>query len=192
MRMSASEKRLAFALETTGIGAWELSLVDNTAYRSPIHDLIFGYTSPLQKWTYDMFIAHVVPEDRDLVDGKFRDAIKAKSNWDFECRIRRADGEKRWILAKGQHLRDSVGVMSKMSGIVQDITERKQTEERLREATAKVIESENFQQLIKEANLDLIFVKDMHFNIVDANSAFLNAYPEDRRWCLNAVERSAS
>ena len=39
-----SEERLRFALESCQIGAWDIDLVDHTAYRSLEHDRIFGYT----------------------------------------------------------------------------------------------------------------------------------------------------
>src|SRR5665647_3431129 len=91
-----SDERLRFALETINIGAWDLDLVDHTAYRSLEHDRIFGYEQLLPEWTYEMFLDHVLPEDREMVDAKFRKATTALSDWSFECRIRRVDGEVRW------------------------------------------------------------------------------------------------
>jgi PAS domain S-box-containing protein len=123
-----SETRLNFALQTSRIGAWELSLQDHIANHTIIHDQIFGYDALLPLWTYEMFLEHVLPEDRVGVDRSFREATTAGSNWSFECRIRRADGEMRWIWAAGGHERDSGGKAVRVSGIVQDITERKQIE----------------------------------------------------------------
>jgi len=128
-----SEGRLTFALQKSLIGAWELSLQDNTAHRTLIHDRIFGYDTLLPVWTYEMFLEHVLPEDRAQVDRSFREATAAQGDWNFECRIRRADGETRWIWAVGGHEQNSEGKASRMSGIVQDITGRKQAEAALRE-----------------------------------------------------------
>jgi two-component system cell cycle sensor histidine kinase/response regulator CckA len=122
-----SEERLIFALEAGHLGLWEFDLQDHTVYRSPEHDRIFGYESMLPEWTYDMFLDHVVPEDRALVDEKFRAAVAAHGNWDFECRIRRADGEIRWVWATGSH-RPSDSGPQRMAGLMEDITERKQVE----------------------------------------------------------------
>ena len=123
-----SEERLNFAMETSHIGAWELDLKNHTAHRTLIHDQIFGYETPLPSWTYEMFLEHVLPEDRTEVDRRFREAMKTQSDWNFECRIRRADGEVRWIFAAGGHEQISKGQAVRMSGIVQDITDRKKTE----------------------------------------------------------------
>jgi PAS domain S-box-containing protein len=127
------EERLRYALETSHTGAWDLNLVDHTAFRSLEHDRIFGYTEQLPQWTYEMFLEHVLPEDRTEVDTKFRHAAAAQSDWSFECRIRRTDGEIRWIWAAGRHCADTAGGLRRMTGIVQDITEHKRAEEELRQ-----------------------------------------------------------
>ena len=124
-----SEERLRFALETSHTGAWDMNLVDHTAIRSLEHDRIFGYAELLPEWTYEMFLEHVLPEDRMMVDGKFRRAMECRGEWNFECRIRRADGQTRWIWAAGRHRQDAAtAAPNRMAGIVQDITERKLAE----------------------------------------------------------------
>ncbi len=128
-----SELRMSFALETCHIGAWDLDLVQHTAYRSLDHDRIFGYHELLPEWTYEMFLDHVLAEDRAAVDAAFQQAIQSGGSWNFECRIRHADGALRWIWASGRHARDATGTTLRMAGIVQDITERKQAEAENRE-----------------------------------------------------------
>jgi diguanylate cyclase (GGDEF)-like protein len=51
-----------------------------------------------------------------------------------EYRIRRADGEWRWIGEQCTTLRNDGGMLSKSIGVVQDITQQKNTERNLREA----------------------------------------------------------
>jgi PAS domain S-box-containing protein len=123
-----SEERMRFALETSNTGAWDLDLTDHTAYRSQDHDRIFGYDTLLPAWTYEIFLDHVLPEDRPGVDAAFHHATDTGGDWNFECRIRRVDGEIRWIQAAGRHRPGAAGRMSRMAGIVQDITGRKQAE----------------------------------------------------------------
>ncbi len=153
--LRASEERLAFALEVSQIGAWELDLVDHTARRSLQHDRIFGYEALLPEWTYEMFLDHVLPEDRARVDHLFSQAIAARSDWNFECRIRRCDGKIRWIWAVGRHRRDHNNPLKIVGGIVQDITERKQADERFRllvEASPSAIMLVNSDHRITLAN----------------------------------------
>ncbi|MEI8175304.1 MAG: PocR ligand-binding domain-containing protein [Candidatus Omnitrophota bacterium] len=130
-QMRESEDRLRFALEASDTGAWELDLVDNTVVRSLEYDRIFGYREPLPVWTYEIFLEHVVPEDRAIAESALRYAITNKMVLSFECRIRRTDGQTRWIWVIGRSPGDAAGDVRRMVGIVQDITERKKVQEEL-------------------------------------------------------------
>ena len=132
------EESLRFALETNKSGAWDLNLLDGTARRTLIHDQIFGYESLLPKWTYEMFLEHVLPEDRPEVERSFGEAIATVSDWNFECRILRADGEVRWISANGGHKKNQECKPILMSGLVQDITIRKQAEDMIIEGKQRL------------------------------------------------------
>ena len=138
-----SEARLDFALQTIQAGAWELDLRNHTTHRTLLHDQIFGYATLLPEWTYEMFLDHVVPEDRPEVERKFRAATTAQTDWSFECRIRRADGEVRWILAEGSHQQDPAGQPVRLAGIVQDITDHKEAEAAVRQS------EQRFQNLLQ-------------------------------------------
>nr|NJM00978.1 PAS domain S-box protein [Desulfobacula sp.] len=121
------EERLQFALESCHIGAWDMNLADHTAFRSPEHARIFGYEQLQPIWTREIFMEHVLPEDRGAVSQKIQHAIQTQSHFNFECRIRRVDGQIRWIWVAGRYRADSGGE-KRLAGIVQDITERKARE----------------------------------------------------------------
>jgi PAS domain S-box-containing protein len=142
-----NEARFRFALEAANTGMWDLDLVNHTAYRSLQHDRIFGYQELLPEWSYEMFQQHVLPEDRDEVDRKFRTAIKEQSVWDFECRIVRSDGIKRWIRVCGHREFDTGGISNRMIGIVKDITERKLAEEERNSMELKMLQTQKLESL---------------------------------------------
>ena len=126
-----SRASLEFCLQNSGIGAWEMDLDSHLTHRTLLHDRIYGYEALLPEWTYERFLEHVLPEDRERVDEIFRNAVATQSGWSFELRIRRADGEVRWLYCAGGHFQN-VGVDPEyVSGIVQDITERKRITEEL-------------------------------------------------------------
>jgi two-component system, sensor histidine kinase and response regulator len=137
-----NEERLNFALETLHSGAWELDLNTLAAKRTVLHDKIFGYPELLPEWTYPIFLAHVLPDDRAEVDKKYRTAQDNQTDWSFVCRIRRADGVIRWISAKGRFSIDVLGQAKFCRGIVQDITEAKQAEFALAEKERLLSESQ--------------------------------------------------
>jgi PAS domain S-box-containing protein len=126
----AIETRLDFALKTSQIGAWELMIEDRRISKTLICDQIFGYPESQPDWSYETFLAHIVPEDREKINLGF--ATTAKATWNFECRIRRVDGEVRWIWAAGGHQLNAQGEPISLSGIVQDITARKEAEAEIR------------------------------------------------------------
>ena len=181
-----SEERLNFALETGGTGAWDLDLVDHTAHRSLLHDQIFGYNDAIPAWTYEMFLEHVLPEDREDVDRRFQQAVESGGDWSLECRIRRADGEVRWIWTAGRHRRDASGNARRMTGIVQDITDRKRAEARLTADLAaltrmhalsgRLLEASGLQPLLQE-------VMDAAVAIVGAERGTLQLIENDSLEC---------
>ncbi len=150
--LAESGQRTLFALESADMGTWELDLVKHKAWRSLRHDQIFGYAELLPEWTYERFIDHILVEDRLIVDTKFKQALENFTNWDFECRIHRKDGEVRWIWAKGQPEYNDLHEPVKMFGIVLDITERKRDEEILWESEAR------FRKILEMAPLPVCYV----------------------------------
>ncbi len=144
-----SEERLRFAMETSHIGAWDLDTLDHTAFRSLEHDRIFGYPELLPSWTFEMFMEHVHPEDRERVGSQFQQAIETKGDWNFQCRIRRLDGEVRWIWAAGRHSPAADKSLTRLAGIVQDITEQKLAQVELEQHRS------HLQELVQERTKEL-------------------------------------
>jgi PAS domain S-box-containing protein len=141
-----SEQRLDLALDSAQMGAWELNLINDTAIRSLKHDQIFGYPSLQPEWSSEIFLAHVVSEDRDLVKKRFEEAF-ATGHFNVECRIMWPNQSLHWIAAQGRVYRNHKGDPARMMGVVADISERKLVEEEIRrhgqllEAANKELES---------------------------------------------------
>ena len=124
-----NEERLQQALDAGEFGLWGLNVITGKAWRTLRHDQIFGYNEFLPEWTYQMFLSHVLPEDRAMVDEKFGGALKRGTEWNFECRIKRANGEEHWIWAQGIPKFNEKHTVVQLVGVVKDITERKKAEE---------------------------------------------------------------
>ena len=128
-KLKESRAGLNAALDIRQIGFWELDLRSNKVHRTLTHDRIFGYKTLQPHWTYENFLDHIIPEERVMVDNLFCEAVTNLADWNIECRIRRHDGEVRWIWAVGGYQFDKEGRAHHMSGILQDITRRKLAEE---------------------------------------------------------------
>jgi diguanylate cyclase (GGDEF)-like protein/PAS domain S-box-containing protein len=82
--------------------------------------------------TFQSFLDLVHPEDRDRVRHTLVEAAEKGRGFELEYRIVLADGQIRWRMAAGDILADRAGQASHMTGVGQDITERREAEERLR------------------------------------------------------------
>ncbi|NEU12897.1 response regulator [Methylobacterium sp. BTF04] len=125
---------LAVALDAAAMGDWDLDLTTGTSRRTLRHDRIFGYETLQDPWGPTEFLAHVVPDDRPMVEAAFAQAI-AKGHLEIECRIIRAgDRAERWIGVRSKTYADATGRPVGLVGIVMDTTERRAAEDRMIQA----------------------------------------------------------
>ncbi len=136
--LALSVERLRLALQAGHLGDWDLDLVSDTAVRSARHDEIFGYHTPRPDWSYEVFAQHVIAEDRERVAHAFDTALEQLIAWSVECRIRRVDGEMRWIEVRGQPAQNAAGQVVRVLGVVADVTERKAFETAMAESEARL------------------------------------------------------
>jgi PAS domain S-box-containing protein len=80
--------------------------------------------------------SHLHPEDRDRAHDRFLECLTAGCKYLDEFRVRRFDGEYRWVIADGVPRFSSKGEFEGHAGSWLDITERKEAEERLRSVNA--------------------------------------------------------
>lgn len=140
-----SEQRLAQALEVSMMGTWDLDLDKLTIWRSLRHDQIFGYSSQQPEWTTDTLLDHVVADDRDNVRRQVREAIEKREELQLICRIRRLDGEIRWVSIRGRVVFNNEGKPVHMLGLIQDITQKIEAEKTL----------EKYAENLKRSNAEL-------------------------------------
>jgi two-component system, sensor histidine kinase and response regulator len=74
------------------------------------------------------------PEDRDGYVGRFHEAVQGRTSFRGEARVRRADGEWRWIASYAEPRRGASGEFLGHVGISPDFTERKEAEDALHDA----------------------------------------------------------
>ena len=131
--LEAARDSLEFALEAAGMGSWELDIATGDIRRSPRHDEIFGYAEPQPHWSLERLLGHVDPAQREAIAAAFA-AASTIGSLDIECEIRGADGSRRWITKKGRMRYDATGAPVSLTGVVTDITTRKDADEQLAQA----------------------------------------------------------
>lgn len=125
-----SREDLKRAQTVAHIGNWRLDTRKNQLYWSDETYRIFGIP-PGAPLTYESFLATVHPEDREYVDRKWTAAL-AGEPYDIEHRIVVGD-EVKWVCEQAELELNPRGELLGGFGTVQDITRRKQAEEKLRE-----------------------------------------------------------
>lgn len=129
--------KLDFALETFNLGAWSVDLQNMSVEHSQEHDNIFGYATPPKEWNFEKFLNHVIPEDRPKIEAISHEIISGKTKLDVQYRIRRADGQLRWLHQNSGAAFDENGKAIRILGIIKDITDQKEDELRLRDFDQK-------------------------------------------------------
>jgi PAS domain S-box-containing protein len=129
------------------IGSYKTNFIRGLWESSEVLDEIFGidknYPRTIQGW---LDITH--PDDRTMMDCYLKDEVIAKRKpFNKEYRIiRKSNGETRWIIGLGESTFNDKGNIYTLIGTIQDITERKMSEEALRKSEARlsnVIEGTN-------------------------------------------------
>ncbi len=99
---------------------------------------ILGIDSASGSLSRQDFVERIVhPEDRGYVVQRYDQVIQGKL-YDVEYRVIRSDASVRFVQSMGEPIRNAEGTVVRLVGALLDITERKQTEEALREAQAEL------------------------------------------------------
>ncbi|MGE0680160.1 MAG: PAS domain-containing protein [Candidatus Binatia bacterium] len=122
------------AQEVAHLGSWisEPEQTGALVWSSSTHE-IFGLPERQFDGKTETFFAMVHPEDREAVRQASASAMSTGEPYSIDHRIIRPDGSMRWVHERAAVLRDQHGDPVRMIGIVQDITERKRTEQLLRD-----------------------------------------------------------
>ena len=94
-------------------------------YVSPAFEKIWGVPVGTQFDDPQQWLDFIVPEDRERVQSEFLTLTRDAPSIDVEYRIRRPDGELRWIRSRGFQVRDSANNLIRLTGIVTDIHDLK-------------------------------------------------------------------
>lgn len=124
-----SEEQLRTAAEAAQFGAHEYDVVHDSALRSPQFLKILGADEGDTTATFEAGLDFVHPDDRDSTRQRKQQILTgAGGQYQLEYRIRRRDGQVRWVMDRGQVIRDGDGKPLRVIGVVLDITETKEAE----------------------------------------------------------------
>ena len=132
--LRAAEERMRFALESAGVGIWDLDYTTGVLRWSNILEQQYGIPTGTFGGTLDALLERVHPDDRAAV--RENAAAAARSGTDITSLHRAVwpDGTIRWLSGAGRIRRGAGGEALRGVGISLDITERRELEAQFQQA----------------------------------------------------------
>ncbi len=166
-----TEERLQLALAATdAVGTWDWDIGEDRfiadAHFAQLHGVDPARAGQLPISEY---LQGVHPEDRAMVARSIKHCITHGTEYAEEYRLLQADGQLRWVFARGRCYKDHHGRPMRFLGAALDLTERKHTEQALRQSQTEL-------QLIMNAMPILISYVDQEERFRLNNAAYLDWY----------------
>ncbi len=126
------------AQEIASVGAWEHDVASGElGWTDQVHR-IYGHRDPSGSAPpLENAIEAYHPGDRPAIQDALAGAIEEGIPYDIEVRLITEDGEQKWVRTRGEPQREDgnpEGEVARIRGTIQDITERKKRERRLRQS----------------------------------------------------------
>jgi two-component system cell cycle sensor histidine kinase/response regulator CckA len=119
------------------VGGWTIELPERSVTwsdeRRAIHEASAGFTP-----TFEDVISYYLPEHRDQVRRAFEACITDGTPFEFELPMNTAAGRRVWVRSIGEAMRDAAGRIVRVQGALQDISERKRSEDALRASESEL------------------------------------------------------
>ena len=159
-----SEQRLDSILSSLNEVVWSLSpATRQLLYLNPAAELLYGRRPAEFFADKDLWLEVIHPEDRERLSRSLIPILRDGAA-QFDYRIVRPDGEVRWVHDQAKLIRDEMGIIVRVDGLVTDLTKQKLAQQQL-------IESQRRLQALFDHSQDAIVLVDDAARIVNANPA---------------------
>ncbi|WP_299452219.1 PAS domain-containing protein [uncultured Microscilla sp.] len=166
-KLQANEERFRLAQNFANIGIWEWTPTNNEMLWSPQTNYLLGLYHQVGKPSYEVFMKAVHPDDQATVQAKMQHSVNTAKKYELEHRVIWEDGTIYWVKSQGNVQRDQYGNVMKMLGVIQNITQRKVDENKLKSSHKTLAD---FKMALDEATI--VAIIDLQGNITYANDNF--------------------
>jgi PAS domain S-box-containing protein len=166
MEAKLEEQRvhLIEAQRLANLGSWSWDVASGRVTWSQQIYQIYGAEPADFAGTYQDYIARVHPDDRERVRATITEALAAGRPFRMDERIIRPDGQIRHLQTSGEVIKNDRGEPLQMVGVCQDVTERRSTQQALRES------EQQYRLLVESVHDYAIYMLDPKGHIVSWNS----------------------
>ncbi|MDX2243934.1 MAG: PAS domain-containing protein [Leptolyngbyaceae cyanobacterium bins.302] len=132
--LQEQQLQLEMALDAAQMATWDWNLVNNEVKCSNNIASVLGlperrFYSPFELWEKT-----VHPEDYERVQSAIRRSLAGHESYSVEFRTTWQDGSEHWVSSRGRLLLNEQAQPIRMIGVTLDVTQQKQSEERLRQS----------------------------------------------------------
>ncbi|MXV61263.1 PAS domain S-box protein [Natronorubrum sp. JWXQ-INN-674] len=161
-----AKAQLEAATEAGAVGTWEWRIPEDTFVTGASFARTFGVDPEAAREgvPLERILASVHADDRERVERKIEEAVETCGEYEEEYRVWNADGELRWVVARGYVESDEDGNAVTFPGAITDITERKRAEIELQK------HKNQFETLFQVLPVGVV-VADKSGRVVEANDA---------------------
>jgi PAS domain S-box-containing protein len=132
-QLEKTQMQLNSALSSGLVGTWRLDIEHKILYPDENLSRMFGIAYPLNGCKQEDFASRIHRDDRTLIDQKRKEAITLGGHYETEYRVI-VDGITHWFFARGQTAMNPQGKPSVFTGVIVDVTDRKNAELALTES----------------------------------------------------------
>jgi PAS domain S-box-containing protein len=168
-----SEQRFRLATQAGKMYAYEWDVGSDMVVRSEEYVNVLGFGDQPKQLTRQQLLARVHPDDRVLFVGSVDQLTPQCPITQITYRVLRPEGSVVWLEKSARAFFDEQGRMLRVIGMVADITDRKRTEEALRESEDKL-------RLLLDSTAEAIYGIDLEGRCTFCNPACLRALGYER------------
>ncbi|QEH32933.1 Oxygen sensor histidine kinase NreB [Aquisphaera giovannonii] len=133
-----SQELLTLAVQSADLGVFDWDLSGSSIRWSPRMEELYGFPAGGFDGTYESYRERLFPADREDADEILANPGRTGERYTLEHRLVLPDGSTRWIATYGQFRLDRSKQLSRVSGVAMDITERRRSEEVLRNYASRL------------------------------------------------------
>ncbi|PZO38324.1 MAG: hypothetical protein DCF19_16735 [Pseudanabaena frigida] len=170
-KLLALSNRLSLALQAGAIGTWEWDLINEIKKWDERMYEIYDLQHLDRPSTHQDWLARLHPDDLEATNLALQAALKGEKEYSTEFRIVLSDNTIRWIYGTALIQRNEEGKIVRITGINQDITERKQAQQILTETNQRLAFSN--QELARATRLKDEFLANMSHELRTPLNAIL-------------------
>lgn len=135
-RTREANRLLRMAEEMSGTGHWWVDLATNQTGWSAEVARIYGIPAGAPVPPVEEGIKQYHPDDRGRVQAAVTEAIEQCAPYEFEARVRGRDGVERWVRSRGRPEMNTSGQVTRLFGVIRDISQDKYADDELRKLAA--------------------------------------------------------